>query len=96
LRNNKLFLFSKDKFAGDEEAQAIDENYCTALEYGLPPTGGWGVGIDRLTMILTNSTNIKVSNMLPFLVDIDIDIDVDIGTIVVKTISFTFMSKTNI
>ncbi|VDM78873.1 unnamed protein product [Strongylus vulgaris] len=48
-----------DKSAGDDEAQLIDENFCTALEYGLPPTAGWGMGIDRLTMILTDSNNIK-------------------------------------
>jgi len=37
----------------------IDENFCTALEYGLPPTAGWGMGVDRLTMFLTDSNNIK-------------------------------------
>jgi len=51
--------------AGDDEAQEIDEGFCTALEYGLPPTGGWGMGIDRLTMFLSNKNNIKEVILFP-------------------------------
>ncbi|KAG2226993.1 hypothetical protein INT45_006400 [Circinella minor] len=56
---------AKDKDAGDDEAQMIDENFCQALEYGLPPTGGWGMGIDRVAMFLTNSNNIKEVLLFP-------------------------------
>ncbi|XP_043253768.1 lysine--tRNA ligase isoform X1 [Colletes gigas] len=56
---------AKDKAAGDDEAQLIDETFCTALEYGLPPTAGWGLGIDRLTMFLTDANNIKEVLLFP-------------------------------
>jgi lysyl-tRNA synthetase class 2 len=53
------------KALGDEEAQLIDETFCTSLEYGLPPTAGWGMGLDRLTMILANNFNIKEVILFP-------------------------------
>lgn len=56
---------SKDKASGDDEAMFMDEGFCTSLEYGLPPTGGWGMGIDRLAMFLTDSNNIKEVLLFP-------------------------------
>ena len=56
---------SKQKDGGDNEIPPSDEDFVRALEYGLPPTAGWGIGIDRLTMILTNKDSIREVILFP-------------------------------
>lgn len=63
----RLVEQSKLKANGDEEAMSIDEEYIKAMEYGMPPISGWGLGIDRFLQFLTNSDNIRDVVLYPLM-----------------------------
>ncbi|MBN2585080.1 lysine--tRNA ligase [Patescibacteria group bacterium] len=57
---------ARQKKAGDKEAHSMDSDFVKALEYGMPPTAGWGMGIDRLVALLTNADSIREAVLFPF------------------------------
>nr|WCZ58680.1 lysine-tRNA ligase [Seculamonas ecuadoriensis] len=65
IQRQRFGAQAKDREAGDDEGMILDEDFCVALEYGLPPTAGWGIGVDRLTMFLSDCNNIKEVLLFP-------------------------------
>lgn len=77
-QENRFMEQSKLKENGDEEAMSIDHEYIKAMEYGMPPISGWGLGIDRFLQFLTNSYNIRDVVLYPLLkprTNVEIDDD---------------------
>ena len=66
-QRRRMRLAERERQQGDDEAQAVDEDYVRALELGLPPTGGWGLGVDRLLMLLSGCRHIREAIWFPIM-----------------------------
>ena len=66
-QRERFLASSRDLAKGDQEAHPLDEDYVTALSYGMPPTGGFGMGIDRLTLLLTGKESLREVILFPHL-----------------------------
>ncbi len=66
-QKNRFLEQEKARFLGDEEAVMMDEDYVKAMEYGMPPIAGWGMGVDRIVALFTGQTNIKDCVLFPLM-----------------------------
>lgn len=66
-QRNRLAEQAKLKAGGDEEAMVMDNDYITAMAYGMPPISGWGMGIDRILQVLTCQDNIRDLILFPMM-----------------------------
>ena len=67
IQRESLMKQAEDKANGDEEAMPMDDDYILAMEHGMPPISGWGMGIDRIIAILTNQDNLKDTVLFPIM-----------------------------
>ena len=66
-QKNRLMEQARLKAAGDDEAMVMDDDYIRAMEYGMPPISGWGIGVDRMLQVLLGEKNIRELILFPLM-----------------------------